>query len=168
MSELSNLTGGARSDVLPGYVLSKLGLAEYGECEDEFGRKYIATVALGVSKLPAESRKEWIDIALAKVATGQFNWGRPEFDRQSFASSHLTFLLYVCLKVHHGDITRQKAASLLTSENEGNVQRAVLEKMGYRFGEDPKNDLAEAKKEPSTGEPSSSSSAKEESSTGIK
>lgn len=167
MSELSNLTGGSRSDLLPGFVLSKPGLVEWGECEQEFARKYVAMVASGLSGLPADTRKEWIDGALAKIANGMLNWGREEFDRQAIATHNTPFLLYICLRVKHPEITRVSAATLLTPENQIKVQEAVLRMCGYLPKEDePKNiEAGEAK---STGKSSSDSSANEESLAGQK
>jgi hypothetical protein len=102
-SPLAALTGAGRTDVLPGYTLSPWTLA------------------------PPEFAQAMISKALDDVKIGEFQWGRAAFKLNVFAATYIPLMLYLSLRGRHPDITRDKAAALLTDENRNTIHRAILE-----------------------------------------
>jgi hypothetical protein len=163
MSDLAELTGAPRADVLPGYTLSMFGLSDFGEAQREFEIAHVAMAGKAAIDLPKQVGQTVIDRALNDVAEKKFAYGKPLFDRAAFDPAHLPALLHICLKTKHPNITRGQAKALLTRENEYDVQRSVLEQMGFDFEQKPKNDQTPAENQ-STGGQSLTSSAPTESS----
>lgn len=131
MSELAGLVGSPRSDVIPDYVMSPFQLFEFGECEEEFGRRHVSLAAAACDGADPSIRDTIVGVALNDVAVGSFNYGTVGFDARARAISSLPFLLYLSLRINHANITLAKASALLTPDNRMNVHRVVLSLMGY-------------------------------------
>lgn len=156
MSQLSDLVGAGLSDVLPEYTLSPWSLCEYGDAEVEFTREHIRNAAIAGQGLPPEVAKMLIDAAMSDAVKSAFVWGRIEFDRRLLATSTLPFRLWLSLRQSHPKLTREQAAALLTRENAANVNRAILELLGFAYeGDKPKKTDGQPSKSNSTGRPSS-------------
>jgi len=134
MSELAELTAPARADVLPGYTLSPFRLWMYAEAEVEFARSHVAIAAAATVGLPTSIQKIIVEAALEDVAEGKFNYGADCFDRKALADSATPYLLWLCLRPAHPEITRPKVESLITKENEDALYREVASLMGYNVG----------------------------------
>jgi hypothetical protein len=126
-SPLAALTGAGRTDVIPGYTLSPWTLRDYGEMESEFARNYLSTVCNAAATAPPEFAQAMISKALDDVKIGEFQWGRAAFKLNVFAATYIPLMLYLSLRGRHPDITRDKAAALLTDENRNTIHRAILE-----------------------------------------
>jgi hypothetical protein len=153
MTEMAELIGAGRSDVLPGYVLKPWRLIEYADAEQEFAQRHLRAAGEAAKDLPREVADRVIALALADVKRGDFSWGVSNFDRQLFLASNLPFVLWLSLRQNHAKLRREQAAELLTEENRGPVQKAILELLGFDFAAAPK------KKPEATGSPSPGDSA---------
>jgi hypothetical protein len=161
MSQISDAMPTTRSDILPGYVLSKFDIASYGEVEAELKRQHLAVAAASAEGFSDQLRDKIIGAALAQIAAGAFAWGRAGYDAQCQSLQTLPFLLWINLRIKHPQVTRGEAAALITPENTFILRRAILESMGFTFGGDaPKKDEpTQTTTDPPTGETSSASSA---------
>lgn len=159
MSELAKLTAAPLTDVLPGYTLSPPTLADFGQQEAELERRHIATAGAAAVGLPASVAEAIIKAATNDVASGKFKFGRAAFDAHTLAPTSLPFLLYLTLRRNHADLTREKTASLVKTENEAKLNRAVLKLFGYPVDGEPADPKNGAGATPTgTGETSSPSS----------
>jgi hypothetical protein len=131
MSELSKLTGAGNTTALPGYTLSPPGLRELGEAEAEFTQTYIADAAASTKVFDPETRKLYAEAAMEKVASGRFNYYGPGFRSCCLTARHLPFLLWLVARIASPKLTREQARELITRENEVEVQRGVLEALGF-------------------------------------
>jgi hypothetical protein len=131
MSELSKLTGAGNTTALPGYTLSPPGLRELGEAEAEFTQTYIADAAASTKVFDPETRKLYAEAAMEKVASGRFNYYGPGFRSCCLTARQLPFLLWLVTRIASPKLTREQARELITRENEVEVQRGVLEALGF-------------------------------------
>jgi hypothetical protein len=163
-SPLAALTGAGRTDVLPGYTLSPWTLRDYGEMESEFARNYLATVCNAAASAPPEFAQAMISRALEDVKIGEFQWGRAAFKLNVFAATYVPLMLYLSLRTRHPEITREKAAALLTDGNRNMVHRAILENERFYVAK-KKDDAAPTTTGQPLGPQSSNDAAGEDSAT---
>lgn len=156
MSQLSELTGAERADVVPGYVLSPLRLVDYGVAEDAFARWHLRRVCRGVKPLPAEAQAKAVGKAVDDVAGGHFTLGMPAFEAAARSARGSMLMLYLSLRVRHPQVTPKMAHELYGTGDEGKITRALFELLGYG-GRSPKK--AKAPLAQSSGATSSDTSA---------
>jgi len=158
MSTLSDLTGAPRSDVLPGYTLSKVDLGQIGEIEEELCIRHLTKAAKAADRLPPSAGEAVLRRADVAVASGIFSYATPIYDQRIQERTFFPFLLYTNLKVNHPMMTREGAEKIAADHKDlPSLRRAVLEQHGFSFRvfEVPKNDEAPTQ---STGGASSSDS----------
>jgi hypothetical protein len=165
MTELAQLAGAGRTDVLAGYELKPWRLIEYADAEQEFAQRHLRAAGEAAKDLPKEVADRVIALALADVKRGDFSWGVSNFDRQLFLASNLPFVLWLSLRQKHPKLKRVETAELLTDENQGVVQKAILEMLGFDFATPDKKKARQGKlKSRTLGENISPTSAKSASS----
>jgi hypothetical protein len=131
-----------RSDVLPGYTISPLTLTSLAELEDEFARRHVAKLVGGATLVDGADWERAMRLASDETRRTRFAPGTEEWDAAMQSYSSVPLLLYLSLRKHHPQLTRQQAATLLTDDNFTDVRRGILELNGYVF--------FEAKKKPPT------------------
>ncbi len=145
MSDLAKLAAAPRTDVLPGYTLSRARLADFGQVEEELERRHLARAGMASVGLPPAVGESLIKAAVAEVSGGRFKYGGAAFFNHVLSSTVHPLLLYLALRKAHPEISREKAAGLITEQNETAVSRAVLEQFGYGHIFEPKKEGDEKK-----------------------
>lgn len=133
MSALSDLVGSARSDVLPGLLMSPFGVEAYAQAEFEFGRKHLEVVGAAAELVSDRIAEMMLRIANQAIADKQFTFGSTGFKVNAFSANNLPFLFWLTLQEKQPTLTRANAAKLIDRDNEAKISRAVLELMGYRL-----------------------------------
>jgi hypothetical protein len=136
MSQLSDLTGSGRADVIPDYILSKPRILEIGMAEDEFARRYMEIIARSCAALPREVAGEVMRDAKEDIRVGSFAWGGVVFSIWAQARSSLPFLTWLCLRVKHPQVTMEQVAGWYSSLDADAIAAATLDLWG--FGETKK------------------------------
>jgi hypothetical protein len=129
---ISDVLGGESSKLFNGeWILSRFGLRQFAETEQEFVADYLASVGMAAARVPPLIGDRLIEKATIAVASGYLCCGSPEFNVQALLDHRLPFLTYVSLKVKHADITREQAEALAIAEDRDNLRKAIRAAMGY-------------------------------------
>lgn len=152
MNEIAPTTD---SSTLPGYVLSRWRIIDYAEAEREFRDSFLRETYLASSVLPDVPRREAIRGAHEYVAEGNLDYGAKGFKLRLFSASALPFMLWLSLRKEMPEISREKAAQLITEANESPIKQSILVLIGLG-GQQPKKD--QPTNLPSSGSPSTAPS----------
>jgi hypothetical protein len=164
MPTLSDLAGAGRSDVLPGYVLSPPRLREWADAETEAAASYIRAVRQSCIGLPAEVSVALMQQSLDLVAAGEFGMGMPKLDAYLRSATAAPFILWLCLRVKHPQVSRDKVDDVTSGVAEEDVARAVLELWGFLpTGGAKKKTVSESSNQSTGGESSKPSEPNEDS-----
>lgn len=172
MSKLSDLGDAGRADVIPGYIVSKLRLPDYGLAESAFARWYMSRVvrvacetradphdrAKRVPVFPPAMQEKAIELAQREVGSGWFNFSMPGFDLMAKSSQGLSLILWLSLRIKHPDVTRAKARELMRTADEVRLTEALFEAMGFTAVRKKKAANRSKPPSPSSGEESSTTS----------
>lgn len=134
MSDLAELVGAGRIDIFEGHRLSPPDLLDIGEMEKEFEAKHLTFSRLAAQGQHPEAAEKILDKALSEIAGGRFSWGSQSFDLEALKAQHLPLWIYVELRHHHPEITREQAGKLLQDHPDpALVQDVVMALAGYTF-----------------------------------
>lgn len=164
MPTLNEMSAAGRSDVLPGFVLSPPRLREWGDAEQEAASSYLRIVRQACAGMPPEVQAVLMQGALDLVAAGEFGMGMPKLDAFLRSATAAPFVAWLCLRVKHEQITREKVPGMYlpamddAGAREEEVSRAVLELWGFLPQGSKKNEASNPSPPPSTGPESSPSS----------
>lgn len=131
MSQLSNLTGAGRTDLVPGYVLSPPRLREQAIAEDAFPRWYLNRIERGTRKLNPELRQAMLRTAAVDVRDGYFTVGMPGYDAMAMSAKGTALMFSLSLRVKHPQVTSEEAGKLFDAADESKITAAVQELWGY-------------------------------------
>jgi len=129
MSELSELTAAHDSAALPGYVLSRLDLGDFGELESKLEGRAIALAAAAATNLPRDLGERVMMRALDDCMAGLYSYGGAYFDAWAKSAKATPVLAHLSLLKKHGDMTEEKAAALL--KDRPGASSDVLKMAGY-------------------------------------
>lgn len=142
MADLAELSGSGRNDVFPGLRLAPPDLLDVGECEKEFEAKHLAYARAAANGQHPDAAEKIMGRAVERIGSGYYSWGSPHFDDEALKAQYLPLWIYLELRHHHPDITREKAGELLRNHPDpARVQDVVMGLAGYSF----------VKKNPTTG-----------------
>lgn len=158
MSQLSDIAGSGRTNVIPGYVLSQLQLPDYGFAEDAFARWYIQRVTLGARKATEAIQLKAIESAQKDITSGWLTFAMPGFDAMLKSAKGMELMTWLSLRIKHHDITRAKTRELIRAVDENLLARALLDMMGFTASRKKKRAPIASPPSPSTGTPSIPSS----------
>lgn len=155
MTRLAELTAATRSDVLPGYILSRPAIREWGDAEEEAVAVYMRRVRQSVNGCPADVQLAVIIAGLEKVAAGNFSFGMPDLDAFLRSASALPFIVWLSLRAKHPQVTREMAGAMVTPDNEVDVSQVALELWGFLPAAPKKKDRPKRNRSRSIGSTSS-------------
>jgi hypothetical protein len=155
MTRLAELTAATRSDVLPGYILSRPAIREWGDAEEEAVAVYMRRVRQSVESCSADVQLAVIIAGLEKVAAGNFSFGMPDLDAFLKSASALQFVVWLSLRAKHPHLTRELVCTMVTPENEVDVSRVALELWGFLPAAPKKKDRSKRNRSRSIGPESS-------------
>jgi hypothetical protein len=166
MSNLAEMVGRTRTDLIPGHTLSEPTIDEIAAAESEFERRALERARRAADGRPEAEAREIIKAEMGLIRGGYYTSGMPGFDALALSAEGLKLLAWLCLKVAHRDITRERAVELYKAAPMPATRNAVYEFWGWGKAE-PADD-GEKKGEanpggggsesPSTGPQSSTSS----------
>src|SRR5687768_5480815 len=110
MSELSDLTAAHDSAALPGYVLSRLTLGDFGELESDLEGRAIGRAVAGASILPHDLGERVMLRVLDDCLSGLYSYGSSYFDAWAKSAAALPALTHLSLRHKHEKMTRAEAA----------------------------------------------------------
>jgi hypothetical protein len=155
---LADLVGSPRTDVIPGFQLSSFTVDMLAQAEFEFSRKHLEVVMAAAESATDRIAGMMLRVANEHIADKQFVFGSRGFRINVWLQQNVPFLLYLSLQPKHPDMTRTKAAAMVTPDNEMKTHRCLLELMGFKL--DPEKKITEPEPSaPLTGEKSSPPSA---------
>lgn len=112
------------ADVLPGYMLSRLGPAELGELERHFKVQHLSEAVSAAHT--TEAAQVLTATAMQNNARGVWRHGTPGFIYSALTPANLPKMLALALRRKHPAINEADAANLITAENEPLIHTAVL------------------------------------------
>lgn len=123
-----------RADVIDGYTLMPLRLPAFAQLRRHFDATHLRTAAIAAEGQSDAVEKRLMDAANVFIQRGNYAYGMPGFTFAIIADDNLPFLLSLCLKEKHPDITPAKAERLITDENRKVVYDTCLDFAGVTFG----------------------------------
>lgn len=130
MSDQVNTVYVGRADVIPGYILSKPGIKEIGEAEQEFARRYLAMIGAGMAGLSDKLQRDVALDAKNDILYAQFASGGSVYRVWSLARSSLPLLTWLSLRVKHADMSLEKVAKMYVDGDADKMAAATWEVWG--------------------------------------
>jgi hypothetical protein len=131
MSDLQDLTAAGNSSVIAGLTLSPPRLVDWAETEIEAAQQYLRNIARSSAEFPETVRQQMYVRAVDNLQAGPFAFGSAAFDAWALSAVALPFLLYLSLRVRQSQITRLRAAELLSGPDGQTIARAIWDLWGY-------------------------------------
>lgn len=129
MSELADLVNSPDNTAVPGHVLTRLDLGDFGELESALEGRAVGLAAAAACRVPSELGERIVARTLDDCMAGLYSYGGVYFDAWAKAAAAAPVLAYLSLKHTHKDITLEQAGDLL--KKHPHAHAAVLKMAGY-------------------------------------
>lgn len=143
---MSDLLAVPRTDVIEGYTLMPLALPAFSQLRRHFEASYLGLAAVAAEGKTASVEKRLMEAAHEFINRGNFEYGMRAHRFAMLADDNLPFLLCLCLKEKHPDMTPAKADRLAPQAIRQKVHNACLECAGWDLS--PKKAEAQSQTNP--------------------